>query len=107
MRLRRIGHPSLRKLHRWVAGEDLPLERHLATCEYCSDRLEPLLDDSDDAIRSALLQLLVVPEQLPVKLQLGIEERLNNQRDLTLIGEFFGLPFRTARIITSTDQEDE
>ena len=105
--MRRLGHPSLRKLHRWVAGEDLPLDRHLSTCEYCADRLEPLLDESDESIRAALVHLLDVPEKLNDRLRTGIDERLDNQRDLLLIGEFFGLPFQTVRIMSSNDQGDD
>ena len=105
--MRRLGHPSLRKLHRWVSGEDLPLDRHLSTCEYCADRLEPLLDESDESIRAALVHLLDVPEKLNDRLRTGIDERLDNQRDLLLIGEFFGLPFQTVRIMSSNDQGDD
>ena len=107
MRFRRLGHPSLKKLQRWANGEDVAIDRHLATCDYCADRLESLLDVSDESIRTALLQLLAVPEQLPDRLRVGINKRLNDQRDLQLIGEFFGLPFRTARIMTSNEQEDD
>ena len=107
MRIPRFGHPSLRKLHRWANGEPLPLDRHLATCEYCADRLEPLLEESDQDIRAALLQLLTVPDELSDRLRVGIDKRLNNQRDLALFGEFFGLPLRTARIMTKNDQGDE
>ena len=107
MRIGGIGHPSLKRLHRWVAGEDLPLEEHLSTCEYCADRLEPMLDDFDDSIKFALLRLLNVPEELPERIQAGIDERLENQRDLLLIGELFGLPLQTARVITATEQQGE
>lgn len=102
----RLGHPSLRKLQRWIDGDDVDLDRHLASCERCADRLESTLSESDAPIRSALLNVLVVPEELPDRLRTNIDERLSDQRDLTLIGEFFGLPFRTARAMTSTDQGD-
>ena len=103
----RPGHPSARKLQRWVDGDDPGIDRHLGTCERCADRLETLLDDGDAPIRQALMQLLVVPDELPDRLRVTIDERLSNQRDLTLISEFFGLPFRTARVMTSTDQGDD
>ncbi len=103
----RPGHPSVRKLQRWANGDGEGIDRHLATCEDCADRLEPILGEADAPIRSALLQLLVVPDELPERLRSTIDERLSNQRDLALIGEFFGLPFRTARIMTSTDQGDD
>ena len=72
-----------------------------------ADRLEPLLDESDESIRAALVHLLDVPEKLNDRLRTGIDERLDNQRDLLLIGEFFGLPFQTVRIMSSNDQGDD
>lgn len=103
----RLGHPSIRKLQRWLNGESIDIDRHLATCGHCADRLESILDDSTAPIQSALLQLLVVPDELPERLRTSIDQRLSNQRDLTLISEFFGLPFRTARIMTNIDQGDD
>jgi len=103
----RIGHPSMRRLHRWVAGEDLPLEAHLSTCEYCADRLEPMLDEFDDSIRSALIRLLKAPEELPERLQAGIDEQMEKRRDLILIGELFGLPLDVVRVYASTDEGED
>jgi len=105
--MKRLGHPSLRKLHLWVAGEPVGIDRHLATCTYCADRLEPMLAETDASIRAALLRLLPLPDELPERLTSGIDARLANREDLMLIGEFFGLPFRTVRVITSSDQGDE
>ncbi len=99
--MRRPGHPSMRKLHRWIDDEDETLDRHLATCDYCTRRLEPLLEDGDLRIGSALLTLLAVPDELPSRLQVGIDSRLSNQSDMSLIGELFGVPFRTVRAITT------
>lgn len=107
MILSRLFHPSLKKLHRWADGEDVPIDKHLATCEYCAARLDPLLDESDDRLRAALLRLLTVPEELPARMKAGMDEHLSNQRDLQLIGEFFALPYRTARVMTSTDEGDD
>lgn len=103
----RPGHPSTRKLQQWATGNADGIDKHLATCDYCADRLEPLLGEADAPIRSALLQLLVVPDELPERLRTNIDERLNNQRDLSLIGEFFALPLQTARVMTSIEQGDE
>ena len=103
----RIGHPSKRKLQRWVTGQEEGIDRHLASCEHCADRLERLVGEPDAAIGSALMRLLVVPDELPDRLRSSIDERLSNQRDLTLIGEFFGIPFRTVRVMTSNDQGDD
>ncbi len=105
--MKRPGHPSGSKLERWASGEDTSLDRHLALCEYCADRLESRIGTDDGAIGNVLRQLLSVPEELPDRLRSGIDERMANQRDLTLIGEFFGLPFRTARVFTSNDQGDD
>ena len=105
--MRRPGHPSLNKLQRWVAGEDLPLEKHLSTCDYCADRLEPIIEEGDLSIKAALLQLLDAPEQLPERLRSGISTRLKNQQELLLIGELFGLPMEMARVMAVSDQGDQ
>lgn len=105
--VRRLGHPSARKLQRWAIGEDVGIDRHLATCEYCADRIEQLLGDGDDNIRAAMLRLLAIPEELPDRLRLGINRRLSDQRDLQMITEFFALPFEMARVMTTTDREDD
>lgn len=106
-RIRLLWHPSSTKLHRWVEGNESALDRHLATCSFCADRLEPMIDESDGAIRAALLELLVVPDQLPDRLRMGISKRLSDQRDIQLISEFFALPFQTARLMTSTSEEGD
>jgi len=103
----RPGHPSIRKLHRWAKGQADSLDRHLSTCGYCADRLEASLTETNAPIRLALLELLVVPDELPDRLYANIDERMATRRELALIGEFFGLPLRTARAITSTDHGDE
>jgi len=105
--VKRPGHPSDRKLGQWIAGSDTTLDRHLASCSYCADRLESVHGESGEAIGEALRQLLSVPEELPERLRTGIDERIANRRDLTLIGEFFGLPLRTVRVFSSSEQEDE
>lgn len=105
--MRRVGHPSLRKLHEWVEGKPVDIDRHLETCSYCADRLEPLLEETDESIRLALMRFLPLPDKLPERLHNGIDERLSNRQDLALIGEFFGLPMRTARVFTSNDQGDQ
>lgn len=103
---RRLLHPSTRKLQRWADGEDVGIDRHLATCNYCADRLEPLVGAPSENIRAALLQLLVAPRELPDRLRLGINRRLSDQRDLQLIGEFFALPFEMARVMTTSEEGD-
>lgn len=97
-------HPTQKRLQRWLAGDEPSLDRHLATCERCADRLEVLDADEGGSIRSALMHLLVVPEELPDRLQTTIDKRLHDQRDWLLIGEFFGLPLRTVRALSSPEQ---
>ena len=104
--MRRPGHPSMKKLLRWLEGEDVGIEDHVTTCAYCSRRLEPLLEESEVSLRPALLQVLAMPEELPDRLQRGIDERLRARADLTLVGELFGLPLRAARVMSSTRQGD-
>jgi len=101
------GHPSTRKLHRWVHGDDISLDKHLATCTACADRLEQSFGENDSAIRATLVQLLAVPDELPERLEAGMAQHAEVWQGLTLVGEFFGLPLQTARVMTSTDQGDD
>lgn len=105
--MRRPGHPSRRRLADWLAGEDHELDRHLARCEYCADRLESQIEISDAAIQEALEYVLSVPQELPERLQAEVEDRMDNRGDLLLVTEFFGLPLRTARAMTGADRGDE
>lgn len=105
----RFVHPGRRHLRAWGTGEPTTpaLERHLATCSRCADRLEGMMGDGQEDIRRALLALLVVPDRLPHRLTAGIDQRLASRNEFTLIAEFFGLPLRTARIISTTETGDE
>ena len=103
----KLGHPSKRKLERWAQGEDVSLDRHLQTCEHCADRLEQMLGESNDSIRSALLQLLLVPPELSDRLEAGIQDNADARQDLLLVTELFGIPMEIARVFTATDQGDD
>jgi hypothetical protein len=105
--MRRVGHPSMKKLLRWLEGEEPAVDSHVSTCVYCSGRLDHLLEEPETLVGPALRQVLVIPEQLPDRLQRTIDERLSSRADLTLVGELFGLPLRTARVMSSTSQGDE
>jgi hypothetical protein len=94
----------MRRLQRWVDGESAALDGHLATCGYCAGRLEPLLEAQDVDLRPALLELLDVPAELPERLRAGIDARMSNRSDLMLIGEFFGLPIRMIRFLSTTTE---
>lgn len=99
----KLGHPSMRRLHGWVDGSSVALDNHLATCAYCARRLEPLLEAQDTDLRSALLEALEVPAELPQRLRVGIDARMSDRSDLVLISEFFGLPIRMIRILSTTE----
>ena len=103
--MRRPGHPSMRKLHHWIEEGDESVESHLLTCSHCAGRLESILNETETDIGRALAELLAVPDELPDRLRANIETRLNNRHDLMLLGELFGVPFRTARIMTNTQGE--
>jgi len=97
----RVGHPSLRRLHRWLDGGEPKLDDHLATCERCANRIEEI-ESSDRLLRQPLLDLLAPPVHLNERLQGGIDERMRTREDMELLGELFGLPIRAARVMTSS-----
>jgi len=101
----RIGHPSARRLLRWIESEDDAIEKHLQTCDHCADRLESLVEDSDPVLQMVLAQVLAAPEQIPQRIQSAIDERMNSRRDLMLLGELFGLPLRTVRVMATESGE--
>jgi hypothetical protein len=99
----RVGHPSLRRLQRWLDGEEDGLDRHLETCERCASRIESLaLEES--TVLQPLLEVLTPPEELTSRLRGGIDERMRSREDLTLLSELFGLPIRAARVMSTTSQ---
>lgn len=101
----RIGHPPNRKLQAWLEGGQPNLDAHLRTCERCATRLETI-GDIDSSLREALLHSLKLPEDLPDRLNRDIEQRMSSRSDLLLVGELFGVPFRTARVMTKTRPEE-
>lgn len=102
----RVGHPSLRRLQRWLDGGEEKLDSHLATCERCADRLESL-EMGEGTFRQPLLELLTPPDEVTERLRGGIDERLRAREDLTLISELFGVPLRTARVMSSTTSQGD
>ena len=101
----RLGHPRIRKLHRWLDGQEPSIDRHLSKCTYCSDRLEAGVDDAETRIGPALRELLSMPDQFGDRLQVTVDQRLSARDDLSLAGELFGLPFRAARLMSTTGGE--
>lgn len=100
--MKRILHPSARKLALWLDGEpDEAIDAHLATCERCAAKIETL-ESSDVTLRDQLLQLLAPPEALDERLRQPIDARLRSREDLSLISELFGLPIRAARVMSTT-----
>ena len=108
MASRRLMHPRPKQLRRWLEGDVVPrVDTHIATCTRCADQLESMDETSElSSVRNALLSVLQPPAELPDRLQQRIDERLSEQRDWALIGEFFGLPFQTVQVMTTTDRGD-
>ena len=98
-------HPSMKRLQRWLDGDEEQLDAHLATCERCASRLESLSED-DQTLRQPLLELFSPPDEFGERLQGGIDERLRAREDLALVSELFGVPIRAVRVMTSANQGD-
>ena len=104
--MKRLFHPPVRRLQRWLDGAEPKLDKHLGTCEVCAARIEAL-DEPSAPLREALLEHLAPPELLDDRLRVTIDQRMQAREDLTLITELFGLPIRTVRLISSTSPEGE
>lgn len=93
-----VIHPSVRKLQRWLDGHEDGLDKHLASCERCAERIEAL--ETGVSLQQPLLALLSPPERLEERLRKPIDERLRARSDLALMSEIFGLPIRAVRVMT-------
>jgi len=102
----KLGHPSSRKLRRWLDGNQPSIDKHLATCGHCASRIEEFSTDSEALIGAALEQLLQIPEELPERLQRTIDKRMSTRADLTLVSELFGVPIRAVRVLSAPSEGD-
>lgn len=96
--MKAVIHPSVRKLQRWLDGHEEGLDKHLASCERCAERIEAL--ETSGSVQHALLTLLTPPERLEERLRKPIDERMRARADLALMSEIFGLPIRAVRVMT-------
>ena len=101
-------HPPRRRLEQWLEGTDTDssLDEHVTSCERCAAEIEELAA-ADDPIQSALQRVLAPPADLQLRVEAGIEARLQNRADLGLLADLMGVGLRTARLLfDSTDDHD-
>jgi len=103
--MRAVIHPSIRKLQRWLDGHEDGLDKHLASCERCAERIEEL--ETGGSLEQPLLTLLSPPERLEERLRKPIDERLRARADLSLMSEIFGLPIRAVRVMTISGEGEQ
>lgn len=103
-------HPSRSKLREWLAALS-PSEKvtvHVESCERCASRLVDLADGEaqgvDQATDDALLAAAVKaewapPADLAERVIRRIDERQQNERDLTVMLGLFGVATETASLM--------
>lgn len=99
--MRRLWHPSKRRLQDWLEHGDDEIDEHLGTCERCATRLEDL-SQPETAIRDALREMLRPPEDLQPRLRAGVARKMQTREDMRLLVDLLGIPWQTARAM-STD----
>lgn len=100
--MRRLRHPSKKRLAAWLSAGDATLEAHIATCERCASRLEDISEPSQP-LGEALSAMLAPPEDLYPRLRIGIAAKMSTREDLQLLAELMGLPFQAAKTLAVHD----
>ena len=93
-------HPSSSKLQQWL-DEGVPsIDEHVEGCLRCSERLEELTgEDSAALVRRALVAVTRPPDDLNPRLNESIALRMSARQDWALVGDLFGVSWRTIRVL--------
>jgi len=109
-------HPTRSKLRDWLSASD-PSDKvteHVETCERCASRLVDLADSEtsglDKATDEAWLAQVVravwePPADLAERVIRGIDERQQNERDLSVMFSLFGIATDTASLMMQPESE--
>ena len=102
-------HPSKRALREWLAGEiDADVDRHVSTCDRCSNDLESLASaETDSSLRDALLAVLDPPEDLVPRVEAGVIARLESRKVLGYVADVFGAGWETSRLLLTDENRAE
>ncbi len=101
-------HPSKRALREWLSGDiDERVDRHVSTCDRCSNDLEALATaETDSSLRDALLAVLDPAPDLADRVEASVIARLESRDVLGYFADVFGAGWDTARLLM-TDQDEE
>lgn len=102
-----FGHPRTGRLERWLDGGEDSITDHIQDCDHCATRLESLISEAPKELREALLASHRVPAGLHDRLSVEIDDRMRSRADLTLLGELFSVPMRTAKVMSMTNRGDQ
>ena len=101
----RLLHPSPRRLQQWLeSGEPSDVDRHVVDCARCANRLEELASPVPE-LGPALTESLQPPDDLVERLGVRMTRTMRNRRDLQLLLELMGVPWRTVRTLMEEDDE--
>lgn len=106
MRLNSHLHPSNARLSRWAHGEEPGLDDHVENCLRCATRIENFDEENAGGVNFALMQILKPPAELRPRIHEGIQRKLAERGDMSLIGDLIGLPYQTARVLSQGAQTD-
>jgi len=98
-------HPSKRALREWLTGDiDADVDRHVSTCERCSNDLEALAAaDVDSSLRDALLLVLDPPADLVLRVEAGVIAQLESRKVFGYFADVFGAGWETSRLLLTEE----
>lgn len=94
-------HPSRARLAAWLAGDDdARIDEHLLTCARCASICEDLdRPATDDAVGSALLQILAPPADLGSRMVDRIDEQLQSREIADYVFDLFASGLDAGRLL--------
>ncbi|MEO0492792.1 MAG: hypothetical protein AAF081_05180 [Actinomycetota bacterium] len=100
-------HPSRRQLQRWLeTGKPKRVEAHVAECELCQAILEEL-SELDDTVVAELQTAVSAPDDLTVRTNTGVDERLRDEAAAGAFLDLFTIGWEVMRAVIDPVTERE
>lgn len=102
----RWRHPSHEVLARWLEEGDPPaVTAHVEGCGRCANRLESIEGGPLAALRPALEDALVVPDELVGRVRTKVAEVRPQAEALRTVLDLFGSGWETMRLLSEGDDD--
>lgn len=107
-----LFHPSRRALRAWLLGEDADakLDAHVAVCKRCANTLEQLdtddVEGSESDLAGALAIVLAPPDDLSVRLEDKVTQRLDSRVMFGVLSDMFAAGIETSKMLILDEVDD-